>query len=416
MIQRSRLRILHIVHQYLPDKVGGTELYTRTLARHQAALGHDVAVFTPSPSSNSAMPVLEDGVRIYRIPVANRSATAVFLSTFRQPQLNEAFRKCLRQENPQIIHIEHLMGLPVSLVSDIQTAQIPYLVTLHDYWHLCANAQLLTNYDETICDGPDWWFNCAHCALARSGHAKAYPVIPVLAPLFALRQAKLKSVLNQAHCLISPTQFTKTIHQEMGIDSKKIKVVGHGIQLPAVMPQPQTHDYFHMAYIGGISWQKGIHVLIDAVNQLPPEGIQLSIIGDMTDFPDYAAQLQAQATHPGIHFRGRLSHDQLWQALATIDVVVAPSLWYETASLIVQEAFAAKVPVIASNVGALKERVADGVNGRLVPPGNSDMLRVTLRSFLESPEQLADYRRNIQPVRSIENHMNDLEVIYQSIW
>lgn len=416
MTAQSKLRILHVVHQYLPDKVGGTELYTRTLARHQAAQGHDVAVFTPSPSSQSATPVLEDGVRIYRIPIANRSATAVFLSTFRQPQLNHAFQESLKQENPNIIHIQHLMGLPVSLVADIQAAQIPYLVTLHDYWHVCANAQLLTNFDETICEGPDWWLNCAHCALARSGHANSYPAIPVLAPMFALRQIKLKSVLEQAHCLISPTHFTKSIHEEMGIDSEKIKVVGHGIQLPAMMPEPQTHDGFHIAYIGGISWQKGIHVLIDAVNQLPPEGVQLSIIGDLTDFSDYVTELQAQATHPGIRFRGRLSHDQLWLALATIDVVVVPSLWYETASLIVQEAFAAKVPVIASNIGALQERVADGVNGRLVPPDNSDILRDTLRTFLESPTHLADYRRNIQPVRSIEDHINDLDVVYQSIW
>lgn len=415
MTAQSKLRILHIVHQYLPDKVGGTELYTRTLARHQVAQGHEVAVFAPSASSTSATPTLEDGVRVYRIPVTGRSATAVFLSTFRQPHLNHAFEVCLQHENPNIIHIQHLMGLPVSLVADIQAARIPYLVTLHDYWYLCANAQLITNYDETICEGPDWWLNCARCALARSGHAKAYPAIPVLAPLFALREAKLKSVLEQAHRLISPTYFTKSIYEGMGIDGKKIKVVGHGIQLPTKMPEPQAHDDFHIAYIGGISWQKGIHVLIEAVNQLPTEDVQLSIIGDLTDFPDYAAQLQTQATHPGIHFRGRLSHDQLWQALTTVDVVVVPSLWYETASLIVQEAFAAKVPVIASNIGALQERVADGINGRLVPLDNSDILRDTLRTFLDNPLELAEYRRNVQPVRRIEDHINDLDLIYQSI-
>ena len=42
------MRILHLVHQYMPDKVGGTELYTETIARYQHARGHETAVFTPA--------------------------------------------------------------------------------------------------------------------------------------------------------------------------------------------------------------------------------------------------------------------------------------------------------------------------------------------------------------------------------
>ena len=81
-----------------------------------------------------------------------------------------------------------------------------------------------------------------------------------------------------------------------------------------------------------------------------------------------------------------------------------------------REAFAAKVLIIASRIRALQERVADGVNGRLVPPDNSAVLRDTLRALIDNPEQLASYRRHIQPVRSIEDHINDLDVVYQSIW
>ena len=113
------MRILHLVHQYLPDYVGGTELYTQTLATLQAATGHDVAVFCPSPESvdRDSMPaVSEQGVRVFRIPLGPRSRTQVFRDTFRQPQLLDALRAILQQESPEIVHIQHLMGMPVGLV------------------------------------------------------------------------------------------------------------------------------------------------------------------------------------------------------------------------------------------------------------------------------------------------------------
>ena len=48
------MRILHVVHQYPPEHVGGTELYTQALARRQAAAGHQVAVFCPEDSRGAA--------------------------------------------------------------------------------------------------------------------------------------------------------------------------------------------------------------------------------------------------------------------------------------------------------------------------------------------------------------------------
>ena len=98
------MRILHVVHQYVPDHVAGTELYTQMVARAQVAAGHDVAVFTPLNRAGTfdGQAVLEEGVRVYRVPVGPREATAVFLSTFRQPALIEAFAAVLAAERPDV--------------------------------------------------------------------------------------------------------------------------------------------------------------------------------------------------------------------------------------------------------------------------------------------------------------------------
>lgn len=402
------MRILHIVHQYLPEKTGGTELYTQTLVHHQRAAGHRVAIFTASQTA-----VSDPAAHLYRLPLGVRSPTAVLRSNFHHPALEAAFAQALKSERPDIVHIQHLMGLPLALVRQIQQAGVPYVVTLHDYWYLCANAQLLTNYDETVCAGPRAWLNCARCALARAGVARAYPLIPALAPLFAYRHGRLARILDGAAALIAPTQFTATIYGQMGVPPARIQPIPHGIQLPAQFPPRQRPYPLHIAYIGGIAWQKGVHVLVEALNRLTEYPLQATIYGDLTAFPDYVADLQTAVRHPGVRFAGLLPHAQLWQALASIDLIVVPTLWYETASLIVQEAFAAGVPVVASDIGVMPERIQDGVNGQLFAAGDAAALRAVLERVWQQPTLLQAWRDGITPVFTIEAHVAAVTAVYE---
>lgn len=406
------MRILHLIHQYPPEKIGGTELYTQTLARRQAGHGHEVAIFTPTsvpPAHQSRL--TDDALRIHAIPTGQRSPTAVLRSNFYHPALNAAFVDVLEREQPDVVHIQHLMGLPLNLARRIWQRGIPYVITLHDYWFLCANAQLLTNYDETVCGGPNWWLNCAHCALARVGWPQASPLIPALAPLFAVRHGRLQSILRHAAALIAPSHFTAGIHQQMGVDPSKIDVIPHGIEIPP-LPARRPSDGLHIAYIGGIAPQKGVHILIEAINRLPDNSLRLTVYGDLTTFPDYAARLQRQAIHPGVAFAGQLPHARLWQTLAGIDLIVVPTLWYETASLIVQEAFAAGVPVVASNIGVLPERVRQGVDGLLFAPGDAAALADILAHLAQQPERLATLQAGIEPVFTIQAHLAAVMDVY----
>ncbi len=404
------MRILHLVHQYRPDHVGGTELYTQTLAQAQVRQGHEVAILTPAATdAHWPQPHQEEGVRVYRIPIGQRSATAVFRSNFHHPRLTDGYRQVQQAEQPDLVHLQHLMGLPWNLAGSISA---PLIVTLHDYWYLCANAQLLTNYSNQVCGGPKGWLNCARCALARAGYPQALPLTPGLVPLFAYRHWRLRQVLQKARALIAPSRFTAEIYRQMGILPEKITVIPHGIQLPERLPPRQAGNGLHIAYIGGLSWQKGVHVLVAAVNQLPHAGVRLSIWGDTTTFPDYVAQLRQQATHPGIALHGRLPHHLLWQALSTVDLLVVPTLWYETSSLIIQEAQAAGVPVLASRIGAVQERLRDGVDGFFFPAGDERALLSLLRRFLAQPELVEELRQQIRPVKTIAEHLAQVTAVY----
>ncbi|MDX1418206.1 MAG: glycosyltransferase, partial [Candidatus Promineifilaceae bacterium] len=335
------MRILHLVHQYPPQYIGGTELYTQTLARHQAMSGHCVSIVSPAPLDNKQT-VNENeelGVRIFRIPLKPRTRTQVFFQSFRQQRLNTSFQQILDQEKPEIVHIQHLMGIPMTVVDYLEDTRTPFVVTLHDYWYVCANAQLLTNTDQKICSGPNTRFtNCAACALARAGWSKWEWLAPALAPLLYYRDRRLHKILDLAQSIIVPTNFVYNTFAEMGAPVKKIRTIRHGLDLPrdSVHKVRKMRDMrgfrppLHIGYIGGINWQKGIHVLIDAVNRLPVDQVKLTIYGNLSSFPDYVSELRRRCHHPNILLAGPVSREQIWTALASFDVLVLPTLWFET--------------------------------------------------------------------------------------
>lgn len=418
------MRILHVVHQYPPDHVGGTELYTRAMAQRQAAAGHEVAVFCPESGPGAAgAPVEEAGVRVYRAGRGRRGRASVFLSTLGAARLAAAFDAVLAAERPDVVHLQHLMGLPASMADQIAASGIPYIITLHDYWYGCANAQLLTNYDETPCVGPDARFNnCGRCALARAGLPAPAAAATFVAPLMARRNRTLRPIFDGAAAVLASTPFVRQAHAAMGFPAGRIDILPLGADVsPAQIAaarearhRREPDSSFHIGYVGGLSRQKGVHVLVAAVNRLP-ERATLSLYGDPAADPGYVAELRAAAGHPGIRFEGRLQREALWPALGALDVLVLPTLWYETYGLVVQEAFAAGVPVLASRIGVMPDVVADGVDGLLFPPGDAAALSRLLLELLENPALVDDMRANIPPVMRMDDHAARLETIYRAV-
>jgi glycosyltransferase involved in cell wall biosynthesis len=164
------------------------------------------------------------------------------------------------------------------------------------------------------------------------------------------------------------------------------------------------------AYIGGLSWQKGVHVLVEAFRGLQG-ACELWIAGDESFDPPYVARMRAQAV-PGVRFLGRLTREQVWETLAQVDVAVVPTLWYETFSFIVSEAFAAGLPVVASRLGPLADRVRDGVDGLLLPPGDVAAWRTALQRLISEPALLAGLRTNVRPPLTLEEHTEQIEALY----
>lgn len=414
------MHVLHLVHQYMPQHVGGTELYTRWLAHTLARRGHQVTVFHRRHAEGTGQEDrTEAGVRVCAAWTGSLNPTQRLLATFWDPPMVRTFERVLEEARPDLVHVQHLMGLPLALMEAIQRRGIPFVATLWDFWWVCANAQLLTNTSQQVCDGPRAYLNCARCALARVERAGLWPALPLVAGLLGWRNRLLRQVMKDARALIAPTEFVRgwyaAILSRHGVPTERLVVMQPGLEPAAAAPrQSQRPDGpVRFAYIGGLSWQKGVHVLVEAFGRIGGAG-ELWIAGDESSDPAYVARLRAQA-RPGVRFLGRLTREEVWRTLPRVDVVVVPSLWYETFSFIVSEAFAAGAPVVASRLGPLADRVRDGVDGLLVPPGDLAAWQAALQRLVDSPDLLARLRANVRPPMTLEEHVDQMEALYTQL-
>ena len=162
----------------------------------------------------------------------------------------------------------------------------------------------------------------------------------------------------------------------------KLHVVHCGID-PARYDTPSTAPGDHLLFVGRLAAVKGVPVLFDALaiaRQTRPN-LHLTLIGDGPE----RKMLEAEATTLGltdaVTFAGYRTSDEVALALRDTDALVLPS-FAEGLPVVLMEAMAARVPVIATRIAGIPELVDHGVNGALVPPGDSTALATAILDVL----------------------------------
>jgi len=288
---------------------------------------------------------------------------------------------------------------------------------LHDYWFVCANSQLVWP-DGQICKAKNWGLNCARCASARVGKSWTKFAGPIIAPIFRIRDQLVRRAILKADLLISPSQFLINRYVEEGFPEKRFVLLENGIDVNKIrfeVWRPSPDGQLRVTYLGALAWQKGVHVIVKAFRDLPSGRAVLRIFGDPNAFPEYTERLRQVANWANTFFEGLVPNDQIGHILANTDIIAVPSLWYENSPVVIQEARAMRVPVIASAHGALCEKVRDGVDGLLVPPGDVAAWRAAIQRLLDEPELLARLRAGVQPPMTMEEHVERLEELYSKV-
>ncbi|MEE9390939.1 MAG: glycosyltransferase [Planctomycetota bacterium] len=435
------MRILFVLHTYPPDAWGGTELHVQAVARHMASQ-HQVAVFCRGGDPLGKQDDVLKSRDEFRPAGANpkKSDRCQFIEvtrfnnlfrdhesfewTYKYEAAHRAFEAELERFQPDLVHVHHLTGLTTTILETIKQRAIPLVFSLHDFWMVCPRGQRLhpkegicETIDRSLCHeclGRIWphWFPKgvrSRKEKSRSGND------------LADYDRHAKKMLALPDLLLTPSAFHREKMLEgTGIDPERIIALAHGLDHLPFEAQPD-HDPKPrpkvIGYIGTVINTKGVHVLLEAFNRLDDPNLELRIHGDTPAFhenAEYLSLMRDRVRSRGpIRFLGHYDNHEVAPLLAEVDILVVPSLWWETFSLTIRESILAGVPVVVSDIGAMKEAIDDSGAGLLFKTGDPEDLARTLKGLIEDDDLRARCSGHRAKVKTIQQNSRDYLALYE---
>lgn len=402
------MKIMQVIHRYPPYYRAGSETYTWLLSRELARQGHQVIVFTrvenPFRATYETNTAIEDGVQVITVnrPVAEHSLTAKYLD----PEIEQIFKKELLEFDPDIVHIGHLSHLSTNIVKIAREYRYPVIFTLHDYWLMCLRGQLITRSLEP-CEGPSVK-GCMDCfSLYFRDHDLGHSIIRD----YLAHMSEIRDLVDH---YIAPSRFLMDMFVKNGLPREKITYIDYGFDFSMFERfQRKPSSKIRFGFTGRIIPTKGVHLLLEAFRRLEESDVELHIYGTIDESAKYL--LYEHEGDGRVFFHGEYDYADLPTILASIDVLVVPSIWYENSPLVIHEAFLAGIPVITSNVGGMAELVTNGVNGLLFERGNAEDLTNQMRKLVQDRDLLKQLTPNKNGVMEISDHVRAIVNVYQNI-
>ena len=392
------MRLALVSAHYPPNFVSGGTLVPHRLASRLAARGHEVRVFAGRLDADETPLTVQTTTDDDGIPVTWVNTTPWTgwhdPKNVDNPDVHERFRTFLDEYRPETVHFHSLQTLGASLVTAAKDAGCRTVLTMHDFWWLCAR-QFLVDREHRPCS---LVVSAGTCA-CESGRQALDERAAVLAPH-----------LGSADLILAPSQVTADVLEANGIDRRRLRVNENGMVDAVVHARPEERsdsDPVVLRYTGGPDPMKGAAVLRRAAELLDPDpGWRLVVHVD----PAAAGPLRDLRTNGSVSTAPPYAPSELDEVFAATDVLVLPSVMRETHSIVTREALLRGVPVIASDSLGPEAVVRHGVNGLIVPTGDAHALAEAMRSVTDR-SRLGSMRAAATSVvvRSVDEQVDELE-------
>jgi glycosyltransferase involved in cell wall biosynthesis len=357
------MRILLVSHRFPPDDFGGVERYTEGLAAELVRAGDSVTIVTRRSQRGQKdirmlRERLPDGTSLYRI-TAGVFSFEHFLDDCQI--VEQLFTQAVLESSPEVVHINHLMGLSPRLIHIAQRLGAAVVVSLHDFYFVCPKVHL-QKPDGELCAGPGDGRECVKTCFT-SGSNSDYV-------RWGLRSLYFRRALAMAQRTICYSEYVGSYFKDVVPEGASIEILPNGVpDQPSycveTSPDSDRQGTLNIAYCGTVSPHKGPHVILDALRIANFPSVNLIVIGHFPE-QEYASRLRETArTIPGLTLRmyGKYERHELPFLLLDTDCVVVPSLVPEAGPIVPREALAQGVPVLAARLGALRELIREGENG-----------------------------------------------------
>lgn len=314
------------------------------------------------------------------------------------------------------IHNIHRQMSP-SILHELKKRKIPVVMTLHEYKMVCPSFNLL--FHEKPCEACSGgrYFNAIRLRCIKDSFFRSS-----LACAEMYLHHKILNIYKNVDVFISPSQFLKDKHREMGFK-------GEVVHLPNCV-NVKEFDRFRfekrdfrivtIVYFGRLYYGKGLYTLLNAVKRLSSrykeKKIVVKIIGDGPLRRDLEKKVEADGIK-NIRFYGFLKSEELFQEVKDSLTVVLPSECYENNPLQVIESFAMGIPVVGARIGGIPELVKDYETGLTYESGNPDDLCSKIEYIINHPDRAVEmgYKARIftETELNTERHYEGLIKIYE---
>jgi len=454
------MRILMITIGYPPEQVGGTEVYVLGLVEALKQKGHECAVAYLEVFHDEGGPELQvvsreyQGANVHVIQVnsAKHKLEFIVFDPVLRAKLIAEFRKLVKEIRPDVVHVHPLqLGFDSYLIEALNQAGEKVLMTFHSSITTCARGDLLY-MGAQVCDSLVLQDRCTKCLY----HWKAVPAA-LAAPLSKLpvnwyrsvfaaladwpSLKKLRSFVSvpliieerrsawtrtaaNARVIVAVCEWVRDTIIKNGGSRERVIFSRHGLRFGAETNGHVPAGLLRFGYLGRVSPEKGIGVLLQVLKAMPPR-VEYAFEFCSSSFqssnrrPEEEDLVQAiyrlQKEDSRVRVLDDVGDNELRPVLAKWDAMVVPSLWLESGPQVIYEAFAVKTPILGSRLGGIAELVREGETGFLCAPNSVKELGALLRRFAERPADLRSLRGNIPPVRTTKDVAEDMLKVYQNV-
>jgi glycosyltransferase involved in cell wall biosynthesis len=381
------VRILQLTDLYAPV-IGGLERHVATLSVELQRRGHTVTVVTLRPGDLPAEEVI-DGVRVIRIRSLSQRLTGLYADSMQpfhptapDPGAVAALRRVVRREQPDVVHSHG--WLQYSYFPLYHPSKGPaHVVTLHDYGLVCPRKTLQPSASADPCDGPRLG-KCLSCAPRQYGAVKGAAIVSLhLGSRFLHRRADRFIAVSSA--VASRCAPGLSAGGEIVVLPSMIPDGVQALAMETPRPGFLPVDDGYLIFIGALGPHKGIDVLLEAHRRMRHK-VPLVLLGTLrADTPSLS--------QPGVIATRNVPHAQAMAALRHSSIAIVPSTWPEPMAQVAVEAMMVERPVVASDVGGLRDLVEPGVTGLRVPPRDPGALAMAIDSLLDDPQRRAQMGR-----------------------
>ncbi len=366
------MKIIQINDTY--SLIGGSEKTLRKCSEQLARLGHEVIIAHGQSSGGTEQD--EPWREVCIAPIGSCTPLGDQSACFGE------LRDLILAEKPDIVHVRNFNGF---MTTERLMSLAPVVRTVHTMWGYCPNGMKYDPGQGGLCRkrlGAHCLlrYGATGCSINQDGRSIA--ALEWFTRMLACRMA-IRADSRLAGIVVT-SEYMRSELSACGVPWESIEIIAPPIEISGTDADCLAPTRRSILFVGRVVVWKGLRALLDAVALLPAD-IELHVAGDGA----HRSEMQEYAERLGIGervvFHGWVPHEELGRLYRQCSVVAFPTTAPEPFGNVGPEAMVHGRPVVAFDVGGVREWLVDGLNGYIAPPGDVGTFAERLRSLVDDP-------------------------------